>query len=389
MSEADLSEFEILQQRFESLDAHLREQVLKNENLQGTIQHLQDEQAQAANNEFERNPPPHPEPQVIFVAQERHIGRFQGKPGSDIHLGAWIQDIKSYLEVRPQPGKNAIRFIKDHLAGPARIEIDGHDDVKNPEDIFSILHHVFTDSGNDQQKRLRLFGRRQEPDESLLTYSHELIRLHQQLENDQHYREQKEQNLAAIFVEGVRDPLLSRELNRQMLTNPNDSFFKLRDWAVDWHKRGSSRDPRIRHAMVKESVGKTCLPQEVQIKEASSDGILSVLQQQGNMLREHMNAQRLQNDAVLQLLKRVDSSRHLSGTLGTGIRPSIREPRPSQPYQPWNTERRPTHSSSPQMRPLYPHQGQRRRGSCFNCGGVGHFIRDCPKHNYVNASLNN
>ena len=33
------------------------------------------------------------EPQVVFVAKERHIGRFQGKPGSEVYLEDWIRDI--------------------------------------------------------------------------------------------------------------------------------------------------------------------------------------------------------------------------------------------------------------------------------------------------------
>ena len=116
---------------------------------------------------------------------------------------------------------------KTFLSLSARVEIDGHVDIAYPEDIFIILRRVFSDCGNDQQKRLRLFGRKQEPDESLLVYSHELIRLYQHLDNDRHYKEQKDKNLTAIFVEGVRDPLLSKELNREMLANPDDSFFSV------------------------------------------------------------------------------------------------------------------------------------------------------------------
>ena len=104
----------------------------------------------------------------------------------------------------------------------------------------------------DQQKWLRLFGRKQKTDET--AYSHELIHLHQHLDNDRHYKEQKDKNLTAIFFQGVQDPLLSREVNCQMLANPDDSFFSRRDWAIDWHKR-VCKDPHIRHAIMKETVG--------------------------------------------------------------------------------------------------------------------------------------
>ena len=372
MSNEESNEFEALRHDFEMLNSQMKEQTQENATLLGRIRQLQDNDSQlnAGSARVESQLLQRPEPQVIFVAQERHVGRFQGKFGSDVDLEDWIRDIKSLLEAQHKTGENALRLIKNHLSGPARVEIEGHEDITSPEDVFAILRKVFSDYGNDQQKRLRIFGRRQEPDESILSYSHELIRLYQPLENDHYYLEQKDKNLTAIFVEGVRDPLLSRELNRQMLSNPSDSFFNLRDWAIDWHKRGS-RDPRIRHATIKETIGSTYLPHGTQVQETTS--ILSLLRQQADMLNEHMEAQKQQNAAMLQLLRRADDSRPIRGASWAGNPPTVQAHRPIR---------------SQYCATVNIPQGQRARSSCFNCGELGHFQRNCPKQRRGHVSLN-
>ena len=242
-------------------------------------------------------------------------------------------------------------------------------------------------TGNDQQKRLRLFGRKQETDESLLVFSHELIRLYQHLDNDRHYKEQKDKNLTAIFVEGVRDPLLSRELNRQMLAKPDDSFFSLRDWAIDWHKRGS-KDSRIRHAIIKEAVGDTGMSHEAHIEEAPSTSLLSVLHRQADMLQEHIKAQHQHNDAVIQLLKRVDNSGLPREPTWNNTPASVYRSQSFRSRPPFTQVPQPVHFMTQQDRTNT--QSHRHRGHCYTCGSNSHFQMDCPRrsHDHSRGSLN-
>ena len=388
MSNEESSEYEKLRRDFERLDASFQEQARENESLLGTLRSMQDKQSHVEQG-FGRftATPSRSEPQVIFVAKEQHISRFQGKPGSEVYLEDWIRDIKSHLHSSHQSADNAILFVTEHLTGPARVEIDGHVDIAYPEDIFIILRRVFSDCGNDQQKRLRLFGRKQETDESLLVYSHELIRLYQHLDNDRHYKEQKDKNLTAIFVEGVRDPLLSRELNRQMLANPDDSFFSLRDWAIDWHKRGS-KDSRIRHAIIKEAVGDTGMSHEAHIEEAPSTSLLSVLHRQADMLQEHIKAQHQHNDAVIQLLKRVDNSGLPQEPTWNNTPASVYRSQSFRSRPPFTQVPQPVHFMTQQDRPNT--QSHRHRGHCYTCGSNSHFQIDCPRrsHGHSRGSLN-
>ena len=137
MSNEESSEYEKLRRDFERLDASFHEQARENESLLGTVWSIQDKQSHVEQgfDRFTATPSPS-EPQVVFVAKERHIGRFHVKPGSEVYLEDWIRDIKSHFHSSHQSTDNAIRFVTEDLTGPARIEIDGHADIAHPEDIL-------------------------------------------------------------------------------------------------------------------------------------------------------------------------------------------------------------------------------------------------------------
>ena len=109
MSNEESSEYEKLRRNFERLDASFQEQARENESLLVTLRFMQDKQSHVEQG-FGRftATPSRSEPQVIFVAKERHIGRFQGKPGSEVYLEDWIRDIKSHLHSSHQSANNAI-----------------------------------------------------------------------------------------------------------------------------------------------------------------------------------------------------------------------------------------------------------------------------------------
>ena len=78
--------------------------------------------------ETAHSPPAHPSHnQVIYVSQNRRVERFRDRPRNQSEQGIldWIADVKSHLAGRKLSTDEQAAYILDHLAGKARLEIQG------------------------------------------------------------------------------------------------------------------------------------------------------------------------------------------------------------------------------------------------------------------------
>lgn len=268
-------------------------------------------------------------PTVLYVSADRQIRRFGGDEGFD----EWMCDLQSLLADRPhQTPKEKLQTIIKYTHGAARMELVSRDDVQTAEDAFQALRSVFGDVGSQASQKRKFFSRVQKHGETLIEYSHELIRLLDTWKGLG--KRDREETLTSQFIEGVTDSDLRRELHRRSRERP-ESFVSLRDWAVQWDRQGSSGR-------------RTCNRAEVHEQGAANNPsmalILEALQKQSQLVTTLITQQEEQNRTLNRLL--------------------------TQPVR-WGGQSR-QQSQGQQSR-------QRRTTGCFQCGAMDHFKRDCPQ----------
>lgn len=295
----------------DSLEVELRklQEELQKLKLQGA--------SQACNNE--KVPP------VLYVSADRQIRRFGGDDGID----EWISDVQSLLADRAhQTPREKLQTVIKYTHGAARMELVSREDIETAEDAFQVLRGVFGDVGSQASQKRKFFSRVQKGGESLLEYSHELIRLLQTWKGIG--KTDKQETLISQFIEGVGDVDLRRELHRRSREVP-ETFVSLRDWAVRWERQGTSvrkADGRAQRAEVHEQGASAA-------NSPSLSLILEALHKQGQLVTTLLTQQEEQNRTLNRLL---------------------------------DNQSRP----GPQSR-------QRWSPGCFVCGATDHFKRNCPQ----------
>ena len=172
-------------------------------------------------------------PPVLYVSADCQIRRFGGDDGID----EWISDVQSLLADRAhQTPREKLQTVIKYTHGAARMELISQEDIETAEDAFQVLRGVFGDVGS-QASQKRNSQPCSERRESLLEYSHELIRLLQTWKGIG--KTDKQETLISQFIEGVGDVDLRRELHRRCCEVP-ETFVSLRDWAVRWERQGTS-----------------------------------------------------------------------------------------------------------------------------------------------------
>ena len=185
----------------------------------------------------------------VIVNASRRIDRFRGKPKTvnDPTVDEWIRDIKVQVSMCSLHKEDAVNFVLDHLAGSARLEILGRmDEVKDdPEKIYKSLRVTFGD-GDTIPELLQKFFSYKQSGEDLVTCSINLLELFDKIaEVDKTFKEGKQSILKDRLAEAVLDEGLGRELRRLNIEVPDLSYFDLRDRAVKWIGRGTTRRTRV------------------------------------------------------------------------------------------------------------------------------------------------
>ena len=185
----------------------------------------------------------------VIVNASRRIDRFRGKPKTvnDPTVDVWIRDIKVQVSTQSLHKEDAVNFVLDHRAGSARLEILGRmDEVKDdPEKINKSLRVTFGD-GHTIPELLQKFFSYKQSGEDLVTCSINLLELFDKIaEVYKTFKEGKQSILKDRLAEAVLDEGLGRELRRLNIEVPDLSYFDLRDRAVKWIGRGTTRRTRV------------------------------------------------------------------------------------------------------------------------------------------------
>ena len=181
-------------------------------------------------------------------------------------------------------GKEAATFIREHLVGDARREVNGRGAkvLEDPGEIFDVLARVFGDGNTLPQLQQKFYSFQQGNGQDLLACSLQLVEMYDRMVTlDKSNESQRENALKNRFAEAVRDESLKRELRRLNLDKPGLTFFELRDRALQW------LGPSLKE------------PKEATIKTISTDqGVLELLKKQA----EQMERQQKQLDQLQSLL---------------------------------------------------------------------------------------
>jgi FtsZ-binding cell division protein ZapB len=285
---------------------------------------------------------------VVYVANDRKIEKLRGAPKSgsrDPEVDEWIVDVEGVINSRKLSDNDAVQYIKDHLGGDARTEIQSRnpDNVTKPAEIFRILREVFEFGETLPQLRRRFYSRIQEEGESILQFSHALSRLHRRMEQmDPGLVNERDEVMKSQMVDGVKDPELQKEALR-WTKERKGTFFGLREWASEWTRQGTG-------------TGLTGKKTKVSIKETSieslktgNEPILEAIKKQNEMLQQQLKAQE-ELTKTLRELKLAQGPNVPQGAQG---------------------------SENSDFRPR-----------CFDCGSHNHFRRDCPQNESNHGNVN-
>ena len=148
-------------------------------------------------------------------------------------------------------GRDAADYVWCHHKGSAKKEVGCRpmEDRRDARAILAIIRDAFGERANASQLLRSFYDRRQQEDESVTDYSHELAALVDRLESaSPRHVVNRDCMLRDQLVENVREPLLRWELRKKVEAIPDTSFIEVRDVAVRWSTETDSGKRRARVA---------------------------------------------------------------------------------------------------------------------------------------------
>ncbi len=172
---------------------------------------------------------------VYITKDTARIPKLRGAPKKeeDIEVDEWIDDVRRHLAASRFCTQEKVEFILQHLGGAAKCEVKFRTDSQKatPESILGMIQTVFGDPESVSTLQEAFWRRNQKPNESILDYSLELLKLHRSiLKKDKHFGGNS--MLKGKFTEGVREDFLRRELRSINAQYPDLEFWELRDRAI-------------------------------------------------------------------------------------------------------------------------------------------------------------
>ena len=304
---------------------------------------------------------------TVYISKDKKLDKFSGRPVKDTDPTAfeWVEDANHHL--KNISGETAqLEFIYDHLMGQAKdeIRIRPESDRNTASKVLDIIKTVFEDAETVGQLQQRFYQRCQKSNESLQTYSLVLMKLMDRItKKDKKVLGDKDLMLKERFIDGVSDSLLRREMKRFSFEHKDLNFIDFRQMILKWTEDESvatlkSISAEDEEAVINQEVSAKHVSSKSKVGEVSIGGqkeLYDLLQKQQDMLKE----QQKQLDLLTKLVAKNDAPN-------------------SEPQLVQNTGRG-----------GFPFQGSGRgrgRGSrgrgqgrtCYGCGGIGHYVRDCP-----------
>ncbi len=166
----------------------------------------------------------------VSIPREPRLRRYAGGNPQE-----WIGDAKCVLTAQSDLStKERVDFLKSHLDGSAKIEIECRN-VSAPEEIFDALQLVFGPRSTPIQLTRSFYECQQQAGQTITDFSHELVRLIGSLEkSDAAKVSNKDLMLREQFVAGILDSRLRWELKKQVGTHSSITFIDVRETAMQY-----------------------------------------------------------------------------------------------------------------------------------------------------------
>lgn len=161
-----------------------------------------------------------------FVMGMPWVQRFGGS-GSEVKLGDWQAQMETMLSFQPLSDAQKADLIMGFLDGEAKREVLTLDKTgrNTPRKIFAVLSTLYGDTTHVSVLRAQFFNCRQEPNQSLRSFSLRLRELFLRLKRkDDAGLEHIDILLRDQFIMGLREGPIRQELRRQVRKQPALSF---------------------------------------------------------------------------------------------------------------------------------------------------------------------
>lgn len=241
---------EELQKEIEALRADVKKEQDKNLQLEDKNAKLQDDLKDKKGSSGTTS--------GVFVTRERKIEKFSGKPvkAGDPEVWEWTEEIRGYFQSREFNPKEKVDFILQHLGGIAKAEIQYHPKSirDDPDDILETLEKTFGIQDSTAALQQKYYVRAQLESESVLEYSVALLKLSAKvLEKSPELKANHDLMLKGRFVEGVRDPILRKDLKRESEENLLLTFWDIREKALKWEDQKEKKTVSVKQITANKS----------------------------------------------------------------------------------------------------------------------------------------
>lgn len=176
---------------------------------------------------------------TVYLQRERTMPMYDGS--AKINVEEWVMDFETYLaNMTHKTQSQKAHLVLEHLSGAAKTEFRYQDPLpKSPEEIFKTLLNTFGTSGagTTTTSLKKAFYCQTQQEESVLDYSHALLRLRAQIKARSPSEALSEAEVMEQFISGLQDKNLKRELFRIVEDGEVTNIQELKNKALAWQRR--------------------------------------------------------------------------------------------------------------------------------------------------------
>lgn len=292
-----------------------------------------------------------PQRSYVYIPRERHITPFSGDYEKDGRsVDDFIEEVERVLHARNQSANDKYDFVMSLLKGAALEEMRfrSGSGSKQVSDLFKYLREAFRDKRCTAQLLHDFYHRRQKDGEDILEYSHALCQiLRTVLKQDPNALANETRTLRDQFIEGLRDPVLKRELRKFSREKPDSTMIDVREEAALWSIEETGH-LKLSKGKCKEDSGdkeaRCTVVMAHDQKAVTVDDLLKVVTEQGKQISELTAA------VKTLTMQRTGSSDQTS--------------------------------TRPRVQLKFTEDG---KPICLKCQGEGHIAKNCPKKQSTNS----
>ena len=173
---------------------------------------------------------------LSFLPRERRLPRFSGGNNDVLSTDEFCAELHRIIRRMELSPADAAEVVIGQLEGHARREVlsRGEEEIDSSEKILRVLQEIFGDKRSGTMLRAAFHGRRQGANETILDYSYELQSLWEGIQDREGAG--PDNTLRDVFVEGLHDTALRRELQRKLRDLPATTYLHAREDARRWER---------------------------------------------------------------------------------------------------------------------------------------------------------